>query len=228
MKLVLWDIDGTLVHTAEHGREAFGDAFQAVFGRPAADDLVPMAGRTDHSIALAILEREGVQDAEDRIPEMFAALHEALAARSDRIAAEGRAMPGTHEAIEAIAAHGGVQTLLTGNIAANAAVKLAPFGLDRLLDLDIGAYATDSGVRSELVAVARAKARSKLGAEIAVEDTVVIGDTPLDVEAAKVDGARVLAVATGSYSAADLRATAADAVLEDLRDTEAVLTAVGM
>lgn len=228
MKLVLWDIDGTLVHTAEHGRHAFGDAFRAVFGRQPADELVPMAGRTDHAIALAILEREGVEDAESRIPEMFAALHDSLAARSDRIGAEGWAMPGTHEAIEAIAARGGVQTLLTGNIETNAAVKLAAFGLDRLLDLDIGAYATDSGVRSELVVVARAKASAKLGAEVAVEDTVVIGDTPLDVEAAKVDGARVVAVATGAYSVADLEATDADVVLEDLSDTEAVLTAIGL
>jgi phosphoglycolate phosphatase len=189
---------------------------------------VPMAGRTDHAISLAILEREGVEDGEAHLPEMFAALHDALAARSQLIAAEGWAMPGTHEAIEAIAARGGVQTLLTGNIQANAPVKLSPFELDRLLDLDIGAYATDSGVRSELVAVARAKAGAKLGAEVAIEDTVVIGDTPLDVEAAKVDGARVVAVATGAYSVPDLQATEADVVLEDLRDTGSVLNAVDL
>ena len=226
---MLWDIDGTLVETAQHGRWAFADAFLEVFGRPAADALVPMAGRTDHSIAIAILNREGVADAESHLPRMYEALHGALAARRDRIATEGSAMPGAHEAIEAIAARDGtLQSLLTGNIEANAAVKLSAFGLERLLDLEIGAYATDSGVRSELVAVARAKAAAKLGAEVAVKDTVVVGDTPLDVEAAKVGGARTVAVATGSYSVAQLEATEADAVLEDLRDAAAVVRAVGL
>ena len=138
-------------------------------------------------------------------------------------------MPGTHEAIAAIAAHDGVvQSLLTGNIEPNVEVKLSPFGLDRHLEIDVGAYATDHPVRSELVAIARGKVAAKHGGEVAPEDTVLIGDTPRDVAAAHDNGARAVAVATGSYSVADLEATGADAVLADLTDTAAVLRAVGL
>jgi phosphoglycolate phosphatase-like HAD superfamily hydrolase len=229
VRLILWDVDGTLVTTAGHGRDAFADAFEDVFGRRPAEELVPMSGKTDHVIAVELLESEGVPDAEAHVPQMFDRLNVALAARGERIAAEGSAMPGTHDAIAAIDAHEDVvQSLLTGNIEPNAQVKLAPFGLDRLLDLEIGAYATDHAVRAELVAVARAKAAAKHGVEVAAADTVLIGDTPLDVAAAHASGARAVGVATGFYSAPELEDACADAVLDDLTDTGAVLAAVGL
>jgi phosphoglycolate phosphatase-like HAD superfamily hydrolase len=229
VKLVLWDIDGTLVSTGGHGRFAFSDAFEEVFGRRPDDELVEMSGKTDHVIAREILEREGVPDPERHVPAVLDGLHTALAARREAIAADGSAMSGTHEAITAIAAHEGVvQSLLTGNIEPNVEVKLGPFGLDRLLDVDVGAYATDHPVRSELVGIARRKTAAKYGLEVAPEDTVLIGDTPRDVAAAHDNGARAVAVATGFYSMADLEATGADAVLPDLTDSGAVLRAVGL
>lgn len=224
MLLVLWDIDGTLVDSAGHGRHAFDDAFEAVVGRRPVLG-VEMAGRTDHQIALAMLARDGAEDGAARLPQLLDALAAALAARRDLIAAEGRPHAGAHEALAALAARDGVvQSLLTGNLEANAAVKLGAFGLERYVDLEVGGYGSDPHTeRSDLVAVARARAGAKYGEPTA---TVLVGDTPLDVRAAHAAGARAVAVATGPYGAPSLRAAGADAVLSDLRDTAALVRAV--
>ena len=228
MQLILWDIDGTLVTTAGHGRYAFFEAFESVFGRPVEDDPpIAMGGRTDHSIALEIMAMGGVEDPEAHLPAMFAALHDALRARAGAIAAEGAPQPGVAEAIGAIDAHGGaIQSLLTGNIEANAHVKLAAFGLDQLVEMDIGGYGSDHGVRAELVGIARGRARAKHGVDIPPERVTLIGDTPLDIEAAHANGARAVAVATGPYTVAELEQAGPEAALEDLRDTTAVLAAL--
>jgi phosphoglycolate phosphatase-like HAD superfamily hydrolase len=180
-----------------------------------------MAGRTDHQIALAMLG-----DAHDRLPRMLEELAAALERRAESIRAEGRPHPGAREALEALARRDGiVQSLLTGNLEANAAVKLAAFGLERLVDLEVGGYGSDPhDARSDLVAVARGKAAAKYAE---ATRTVLIGDTPLDVRAAHEAGARAVAVATGPYGVDELRASGADAVLTDLRDTGAMLRAVG-
>ncbi len=229
MRLVLWDIDGTLVDTAGHGATAFADAFEAVFGRPP-EGLVPMAGRTDHEIALAILERSSVADGESHLPAMWRELESALDGKADAIRAEGRALPGAEAVLEELARRDDLlQSLLTGNIEANAATKLGAFGLDRWLDLEIGGYGSDGGARSELVEVALSRARRRRGVALAPADVVLVGDTPLDVAAGHAAGARVVAVASGYSSEADLRAAGPDVVLEDLRDTgpavEAILAA---
>lgn len=226
LKLVLWDIDGTLVDTAGHGRHAFGEAFAAVFGRDADLDAVRMAGRTDHAITMALLEGSAIEG-DGHLERVLEELALALEARRERIAAEGRAMPGAHDALEALAARPGVvQSLLTGNIEPNASVKLAAFGLESLLDLEIGGYGSDHGVRSELVRVAREKAAALRGVHVEARDTVLIGDTPLDVEAARTAGARAVAVTSGPYGVAELERAGADAVLADLRDTNALLAAL--
>jgi phosphoglycolate phosphatase len=225
MQLVLWDVDGTLVDTAGHGRNAFDEAFEAVFGRRPEPVGVQMAGRTDHAITLALLEHNGIAEGIGHVPRMLEELAAALAERQELIRAEGHAQPGAREALEALAGRDGMlQSLLTGNIEANAAVKLAAFGLERFVELEIGGYGSDTGVRSELVAIARARAEAKHGSSIEAADTVLVGDTPLDVAAAHEAGARAVAVATGPYSTDELRE--ADAVLEDLRDSAAVLAAV--
>jgi phosphoglycolate phosphatase len=227
LRLVLWDIDGTLVHTAGHGRDAFAEAFAAVFGRPFDAGRVPMAGRTDHAIALDVMERGGVPEPERHLPEMFGALQAALSARREAIAAEGHAMPGVAAALGAVAGREDLhQSLLTGNIEPNAEVKLSALDLTAPLDLEIGGYGSDHGTRSELVGVAIRKARSKRGLELMPEDVVVVGDTPLDVEAAHAAGARAVAVATGPYRLEELEQAAPDAALRDLGDTEATLAAL--
>jgi phosphoglycolate phosphatase len=224
VKLLLWDVDGTLVDTAGHGWRAFGEAFEQLFGRPP-EGLAPLAGRTDHEIALSILERHGVEGAEAHLPRMWEALAAALTRRQGRFAAEGRALPGVREALQELDRREGVlQSLLTGNIAANAVTKLAAFGLEGLVDFDIGGFGSDHRVRSELVAIACGRASAKHGMELRPADAVLVGDTPLDIAAARAAGARAVAVATGPHPVDELQD--ADAVLENLTDTAAVVRAV--
>jgi phosphoglycolate phosphatase-like HAD superfamily hydrolase len=229
VRLVLWDIDGTLVNTAGHGRDAFMEAFEAVMGRPPDYEDVPMAGRTDHAITLDLLARNGVEDGEELLPRMFEALHAALLDRRDLMAAEGAPQPGVPEALTALRAREDVlQSLLTGNIEPNAELKLAAFDLHLLVDLAIGGYGSDHGTRSELVGVARRKAKEMHGVDVALSETVVVGDTPLDVDAARAAGARAVGVASGPYTAEELQQAAPDAVLEDVRDIDALLGALDL
>ena len=226
MHLVLWDIDSTLVDAVGLGRDAFLDAFARVTGR-APDGLVPFAGRTDLEIALDMLEAAGI-DQPERLLDAFAdALADAMAEREPVLRERGRALPGAAAAIEALAAEPRVvQSLLTGNIAANAHLKLRPFGLDRRLDLDIGAYGSDHRRRGELVGIARRRASRKLGAEVPASGVVLLGDTPLDVAAARAGGARSVGVASGPFDEGELEEAGADAVLADLTDVDAVRGAV--
>ncbi|HEY5990865.1 MAG TPA: HAD hydrolase-like protein, partial [Streptosporangiaceae bacterium] len=119
-----------------------------------------------------------------------------------------------------------VQSVLTGNMRTLAEVKLRAPGLARYLDLEVGAYGDQHAVRSELVHIARDKAAQVYGHTFAGEETVLVGDTPLDVAAALAAGARAVGVATGRSQAAQLTAAGAHAVLPDLTDTAAVVSAV--
>jgi phosphoglycolate phosphatase len=230
-RLVLWDVDGTLVHYGGLGWEAFLDAFLAMFGRPPSDapdgTAIQLAGRTDPEIALELLAAQGVPDGEVRLAEFSTALERALAAKAATMGERGRALPGAREALAALQHRPGVlQSVLTGNLRANAVLKLATLGLDRYVDFEVGAYGSDHRERPRLVAVARAKARARYGVELGPRTTVLIGDTPLDVAAGQVGGARVVAVASGRFDAGTLRAAGAEVVLPDLRDTAAVLRAI--
>ena len=231
-RLVLWDIDGTLVQAGDVGRDIFTVAFQAVLGRApdqVAARMLAMAGRTDPEIALEFLAAHEIAEAEGErhLPAFSEALATALAARAALIRERGRALPGARETLAALGRSDGVvQSLLTGNVQPNALLKLASFELDGYLDLDVGGFGSDNRHRPSLVEVARAKAEGKYGTAFAGPATVLVGDTPLDVDAGRAAGARVVAVATGPYGVAELEATGADAVLADLRDTEAALAAI--
>ena len=119
-----------------------------------------------------------------------------------------------------------VQSVLTGNVRRMAEIKLSAVGLDANLDLETGAYGDSHEIRSELVHLARGNAARKYGRGFAGTATVLVGDTPLDVAAARVTGARAVAVATGGTSADKLAESGADVVLPDLTDTPAVLRAI--
>jgi phosphoglycolate phosphatase-like HAD superfamily hydrolase len=216
--LVLWDIDGTLVNSAGHGRFAFEDAFRAVAGRD--PEWVDYAGRTDHQIALSMLEGSA-----EHLPAVLEQLATRLAARKEAIAAEGHVYPGVPETLAALHDMDGViNSLLTGNIEANAAVKVGAFGLDRWLDFEAGAYGSDPHERrSDLVAVARERTAARYGE---TTGAVLVGDTPLDVLAAREAGARAVAVATGFAKLDALRESEPDALLRDLSDTEAAIRAI--
>jgi phosphoglycolate phosphatase len=216
--LVLWDIDGTLVDSAGHGRFAFEEAFETVIG--GVPDWVEYAGRTDHQIALSMLNNSA-----EHVPAVLEQLVAKLAIRKSAIAAEGRVYPGVPETLAALhEADGVINSLLTGNLEANAAVKVGAFGLERWLDFEAGAYGSDPHERrSDLVAIARERAAARHGQ---TTGAVLVGDTPLDVLAAREAGARAVAVATGFADLDSLRASEPDALLQDLSDTEAAIRAI--
>lgn len=233
--LVLWDVDHTLLNAGGAGLELYRIAFAEMFG---GEMPLPgsMAGRTERAIALEVLTVAGVPEPRRKV----AAFHAVMAAHAPELAAaireRGAALPGAAEALAALAmagtngaADGGqrvVQALLTGNIRPLAEVKLGALGLTEHLDLDVGTYGDAHEVRAELVGPARRRAALAYGADFGGEATVLVGDTPLDVEAALVTGARAVAVATGYFSVAELTAAGAHAVLPDLADTGRVLAAV--
>jgi phosphoglycolate phosphatase len=229
-RLVLWDVDGTLVAAGQAGRDAFADAFRAVVGRApeeVAARTIAMAGRTDLEIALELLAAHQVADGEAHLPAFTDALVAALAAKAAEIRERGRALPGAGRALAALGrVPDVVQSLLTGNLQPNALLKLAAFELDRQLDFEVGGFGSDDRSRPQLVEVARRKAERKYGASFAGTATVLVGDTPLDVAAGRAGGARVVGVATGPATVEELAAAGADAALADLRDTDAVVRAV--
>jgi phosphoglycolate phosphatase-like HAD superfamily hydrolase len=221
--LVLWDVDYTLVSADGLGTRLYEVVFREMFGRELTV-VAPKAGRTDRAIVADTLALAGVPRGD--VDAFLAAL--------ERVAAAGlvpgavRPLPGAAAAIAALARSGpGIrQSVLTGNVRPLAALKLRRAGLGQHLDLDAGAYGDAHEVRAELVAVARRAASRCYGDSFDGPATVLVGDTPLDVEAALATGARVVAVATGSYPAASLVAAGADAVLPDLTDAASVLAAV--
>jgi len=223
--LVLWDVDYTLVDARGLGTRLYEDVFREIFGRelPA---VAPKAGRTDRAIALDTLELAGVDEPRSRVDDFLAALARRVAAEDGTATGNVRALVGAQAAVAALAGAGLRQSVLTGNIRPLAALKLRAAGLGEHLDLDVGAYGDVHEVRAELVPVARQAAALAYGAEFFGPSTVLVGDTPLDVAAALAAGARAVGIATGSFSAAEIAAAGAHAVLPDLADAALVLAAV--
>jgi phosphoglycolate phosphatase len=236
-RLVLWNVDLTLVDVAKVSREAYAEAFRRVIGHPLVA-LPQTVGRTDSEIffeALALNEEEtgpppGPADAagqQELLARYSSELATAFGGRRRLLTAEGRALPGAREAVSAVAGLPGViQSVLTGAIKPNAVAKLEAFGLDRFLDLEIGGYGSDVYPMGAQLLRSRGRASEKYGADITAQTCVYIADSVRDVEAASIGGARCVAVASGRSTAAELREARADLVLPDLADTGAVVTAV--
>lgn len=238
---MLWDVDGTLLNAGGVGTDLYNVVFLQLFGRTL-EAYAPMAGRTDRAIILDTLEIAGVQEPRRHVDPFIAGLTAHAPSVREAVAIRGRALPGAAEALAALAAasppgtgpvsgpDGRVhQSVLTGNIRPVAEVKLSAVGLREALDLCIGAYGDDHEVRTELVHVARRRAAAVHGTSADDFDgaaTVLVGDTPLDIEAALAAGARAIGVATGPSQAADLLAAGAHAVLPDLTDTKQVVRAL--
>ena len=228
--LVLWDVDYTLVDSDGVGRMLYEIAFREMFGREMPQPGL-MSGRTDRAIALEVLTLAGLPEPQQLI-DAFQAVQAARAAElAEAVREHGIVLPGAGAAIAALASlhepgRQVVQSLLTGNIRPLAEVKLSPLGLLDHLDLDAGAYGDVHEVRAELVHAARHNASRIYGHSFAGEATVLVGDTPRDIEAALATGARAVGVATGSFTAAQLTAAGAHAALSDLTDTRKVLTAI--
>lgn len=228
MRLLLFDVDGTLVRVNGAGREALREAMRRVYGRTGPIDGYDFHGRTDPAIVRGLLRATGLDDASiDReLPRLWPLYREALerelAARREAL----RACPGVPELLVALEDRPDlVCGLLTGNVADGAWRKLAACGLDG--HFAFGAFGSDSELREELPAVALERARHASGRRWITHEALVIGDTPEDIRCARAVGARCLAVATGRYSADELAERGPDAVLPDLTDLEAVLAVAG-
>ncbi|MFF1914501.1 HAD family hydrolase [Streptomyces sp. NPDC058239] len=218
--IVLWDIDHTLIENSGVSKEIYAAAFAALAG---ADPAEPARteGRTDRLIMRDMFQRNGLPEPSWAVVE--AALARAGEDRLHELSRRGTALPGVRDVLkEASVREGWVSSVLTGNIAANARVKVSAFGLDPLLDLSVGAYGADSLQRSGLVAVARERAQRLRGARSDVP-VVLVGDTPRDVEAALDSGSGIVAVASGLHGAEELADAGARVVLPDLTDTARVI-----
>ncbi|WP_327109535.1 HAD family hydrolase [Nonomuraea glycinis] len=225
-RLVLWNIDLTLVDVAIVTREAYAEAFRVVTGRPLVK-LVPPMGRPDSEIVFETLAVNGIVAEDDHLPRFLAALAMAFADRRKRLTQQGRAMAGAKEALKAVAKLDGVtQTVLTGTIKSNAVHKLRAFGLDRYIDFDLGGYGEEVYPKASLLQVAQGRAKQRLGTPFSLANTVLIGDSARDVQAARIGGAGMIAVASGRSTAAELHEAGADLVLPDLSNASEVVAAV--
>ena len=240
MKLLLFDVDGTLVLTGGAAVRAMNDAFHEVFGVAGAFDHVPMPGRTDGAILADAFTRAtpqsrivadalstaDVRPVDGEIARYKAAYFARFAEEVQQPAPAPHrfkgVLPGVRELLDALDGRPDVFLgLLTGNYEQGARIKLEYFGLWRYFRC--GAYGDDSHDRHALVPVAVARSREAGCPPVGSREVVIIGDTPLDVACAREAGVNCLAVGTGGCSVDALRAAGADIVLESLLDTDAVV-----
>jgi phosphoglycolate phosphatase-like HAD superfamily hydrolase len=227
MKLVLFDIDGTILLTDGAGKRAIHRALREVFGSTGPDDHA-FGGKTDPQIVRELMRIDGHEDPhiDDRMPLLLRKYVAYLGEELEASAPNVEMMPGIHALLDALERRDdAIVGLLTGNLVEGAKAKLASVGIE-FGRFRVGAFGSDHELRGELPAVAQRRAREELGVEIPGPNVVVIGDTPADIHCGRSIGARAIAVATGTYSVDDLRAHDPAAVFEDLSDTAAVLSAI--
>jgi len=231
-RLVLWNIDLTLVDVARVSRQAYAEAFQRVTGRPLVA-LPQVAGRSDSEIFFESLALNDVAvDASEHGGQELLAryaweLSAAFSARRGQVTTQGRLLPGALQAVQATAGLPGVvQSVLTGTIKPNAAEKLSAFGLAGYFDLDIGGYGSDVYPRGSQLLMCQTQAAEKYQVRLPAGTTVYIADSSRDVEAARISGVGCISVASGRSTMADLRSAGADVVLPDLTDVAEVVRAV--
>lgn len=227
MKLVLFDIDGTLLWTDGAGRRAVHRALHEVYGFLPPDGH-EFDGKTDPQIVRELMSLAGC--AADRVE---AHLPRALARYVDELRGElgaadqhGNVYPGIHVLLDRLEMRDDVMLgLLTGNVREGAAAKLAAVGLEASR-FCVGAFGSDHADRPELPAIARARAEAVLGHALDGRDVVVIGDTPADMRCGRGIGARAIGVATGRYTTEQLTAAGPGVVFADLSATDAVVEAI--
>lgn len=225
-RLVLLDIDGTILSSNGVAARPFRRALEAVFGTPGPLRGYSFAGKTDPQIARDLLRLANVPEHEvaegmERIwPLYLDGLRGALKA------ARVTLFPGVAQLVNRLDAEpSAVLGLLTGNVAEGARLKLTAAGLDFNV-FQVGAFGSDHPDRTELPAIAVARAERQFGHTFQGKAVVIVGDTPLDISCGEHLGVRTVAVATGSYSMDDLAACGPDHVFDSLEDTDAVWAAI--
>lgn len=218
-QLILWDIDHTLIDTRGVGRQLSAAAFEEATGHPMRQQA-KIDGITEAVIFREAAKLHGFTSDRSDFERFAAALTAQHAQRARKLGEQGHALPGAASALDALAAAGLRQTVVTGNVRAVAEIKLKLFGLDRHIQWDGGAYGEDADLRPTLVELALARS------SVPAEDTVLTGDMPADVEGSLATGVRVIAVATGRSSPEELSEAGAHAVVRDLTDSECLVTLV--
>jgi phosphoglycolate phosphatase len=227
VKVVLFDIDGTLLWTDGAGRRAVYRALHAVYGAVPPDGH-EFDGKTDPQIVreLMLLAGNSGDTVDAHLPRALERYVQELRVELGGDDHTGKVYPGIHALLDRLEARDDVLLgLLTGNVREGAATKLAAAGIDASR-FKVGAFGSDHADRPELPAIALARAEALLKQPIAGRDVVVIGDTPADMSCGRGIGARAIGVATGRYSVAELEAARAGVVFADLSDTELVVEAI--
>lgn len=219
IRLVLFDIDGTLVHTGGAGTKAFSRTFSHIFGLHHGAERMRFAGRTDVSLVREFFQIHGVPETRENFREFFenyVFFLEHIVAQSS-----GGACPGISPFIADLLAlpQPPLLGLLTGNIRLGAEIKLRRFGLWE--NFVMGGFADDHEDRNHIAVAALARGRRVLDPHLHPQEVVVVGDTPFDVRCGKFIGAKTLAVATGGAKYAELKDLAADWTVEDLTQIRA-------
>ena len=219
IRLVLFDIDGTLVHTGHAGTKAFAKTFAMEFNLHHGSEKMKFAGRTDVNLVREFFQIHG----RDESPEHFRRFFENYVFWLDHILAHshGRECEGVRNFIGDLLAlpQPPLLGLLTGNIQLGAEIKLRRFGLWEFFVM--GGFADDHEDRNHIAVAALQRGRRVLGPHLQPREIVVIGDTPFDVRCGKFIGAKTLAVATGGATLAELKPHAADWTVEDLTQISA-------
>lgn len=219
-RLLLFDIDGTLISSGGAGEAALKDAMLSRFAVEEDLDGIILAGATDGRIARELLEKHSISVSPENVS---ALLDTYLGHLTERIGRhDGRLLPGIVSLLKVLSERTDVVlALLTGNVSRGAKIKLTHYGVWDFFEF--GAFADDHHDRNELGKFARVRALERHGEDFPPSRIYVIGDTPKDIECGRAIGACTVAIATGHYSSAELRDHAPDFLFEDLSDTERVV-----
>lgn len=218
-RLLLFDIDGTLVQGGP-AKSAFHDALVATYSTTGPIEVHEFSGKTDPQIARELLRLAGLEDPEidAGLPSLFERYVVGLQSRLPATPVE--VLPGVAELVDTLEREADVALgLVTGNVAEGARLKLTGPGLQD--HFEIGGFGSDSEERNDLPGIALERARERWRVDFAPEYVVVIGDTPRDVECGRAHGLRTVGVATGNFSAEELRDADAHVVVADFSDTSA-------
>lgn len=220
-RLILFDVDGTLISTQGRAGRALASAITEVFGVTAPMERYRLSGKTDPQIVFELMELCGFP--RERVTPHLGRILDAYLSRLDAALPPEHVhvLPGVREVLAALAARPDVRVgLLTGNVQPGAALKVERAGLSRFFE--VGAFGSDAEDRNLLVPVARARATARWGDGFEGMQTVVVGDAEADIRCARAGGARAVAVATGGASPEVLAALDPDALLPTLADPSAL------
>lgn len=224
-KLILFDIDGTLITSGGAGERSLRMAVKDRFGKD--DDLkgIEIAGRTDTGIAQRVFDRYATEATPENISAFFDRYLHHLSTELSR--SKGTLLPGILDLLNALKERPALSiALLTGNLSRGAEIKLTHYGIWEFFEF--GAYADDNADRNQLGKFARARALEKHGVEFSPGDIYVLGDTPHDIDCGRAFGAKTVAIATGNFTREQLAGHAPDYLFDDLSNVREVIAKLGL